>query len=239
MALSVVAATDIGQHKEQNEDSVLTVELDGATVLAVADGMGGHAAGDVASETALDAFEASLGEGDLDEPESALETAVAEANAAVNEAAAESAASGRSMGTTLVAALLDGEQVRLVNVGDSRAYHVTDDAIEQVTVDQSMVQKLVEEGVIGPEEADDHPQRNVISQALGTEQSVDPDHYEIDLSGTLLLCSDGLPEEVSESEIHELVTDGADLDVTADELIARANDYGGSDNISVVLGTER
>jgi protein phosphatase len=136
------------------------------------------------------------------------------------------------MGTTLVVALLtDGEAV-LGNVGDSRAYHVHD-TIEQVTVDQSLVQELVEVGTIT--EAEDHPQSNVVSQALGTSETVEPEFYRLEIDGTLLPCSDRLSDEVSDQTISELVTDTPDLESVAEQLVQTANDNGGDDNISIAL----
>ena len=240
MDVETAARTDPGRVRDHNEDSVLVTERAGRPLFAVADGMGGHSAGDVASEVALAAFaDAAAEEFEAGAAtDAALAAAAREANAAVREAARDGRGE-EGMGTTLVAACLDGGTATLVNVGDSRAYHVTPEGIEQVTVDQSMVQELVDEGVIDPEEAADHPQRNVVSQALGTAESVDPDVYEVSLDGVLLLCSDGLPEEVPESEIREVIAEvgGSDagLDAVADALVARANDHGGSDNISVVL----
>jgi protein phosphatase len=237
MSFETVARTDVGEAREHNEDSVLVTEIDGTTLLAVADGMGGHRAGDVASETALAEFSDVLGT-ELDAgtaPQEALERGITEANERLHTLAAENP-EYEGMGTTLVAASVDKEQARLVNVGDSRAYEVTDDAIEQITVDQSLVQELVESGELTPEEAEDHPQRNVISQALGTDETVEPDLYRRTLSGAILLCSDGLTEEVPESEIHEILMDSSSLSTASDRLVDRANEYGGNDNISVVIG---
>jgi len=240
MRVETAARTDPGRVRDYNEDSVVVTDRAGDSLLAVADGMGGHSAGDVASEVAVEAFADAVAkefEPGTDTG-STLATAAGRANDAVNDAARDGRGE-EGMGTTLVAACVEGETATVVNVGDSRAYHVTPDAIEQVTIDHSMVQELVDEGVISPEEMDDHPQRNVVSQALGMAESVDPDIYEISLDGTLLLCSDGLPEEVPEPEIHDVVVEGEGpdgaLDGVANTLVDHANDHGGSDNISVAL----
>lgn len=234
--------TDVGRHRDVNEDSVLIrpIGRQGNTwqLLAVADGMGGHEAGDIASEVALSALaEAvdSINWERIGSVRDSLFEATEKANQAVRGRSHET--DSQTMGTTLVAALIEERVAHIVNVGDSRCYHLGDD-IEQITVDQSLVQELVEEGVIDPDEADTHPQRNVINQALGTEESVEPDYYRIDVTGTMLLCSDGLSEEVNDDSIHELVDTTADLDEVADKLVARANENGGSDNISVVLARE-
>lgn len=233
-----VARTDVGRQRDRNEDSVLATRLEAvdASLLAVADGMGGHQAGDVASETAIRVLHEELSDALSDERsrQEVLEEAVTKANEQVREAAAGDAGE-EGMGTTLVAALIADGEALIANVGDSRAYLVGD-GVEQVTVDQSLVRKLIEEGTIDEEKADDHPHRHVLAQALGTEESVEPEFFECDLVGrTLLLCSDGLTEEVPDTEIGEIVEAGESLDMVADGLIERANKNGGSDNVSVVL----
>jgi protein phosphatase len=124
----------------------------------------------------------------------------------------------------------------IINVGDSRCYHIEEGSLSQITVDHSLVQEMVEDGMIEPEEAGTHPQRNVVTQALGTSDAIEPDHYSVELSGTLLLCSDGLTEEVDEETIRGTITDTEELERAAAQLVAQANENGGSDNISVVLG---
>jgi serine/threonine protein phosphatase PrpC len=241
MSIETAAATDIGRERDHNEDAVYTGTVGGKTVLAVADGMGGHRAGDVASEEALETFVTHLDSQDLDsvtagtDLEEALVAATRAANTHLNELAAEDT-QFKGMGTTLVAALFDDGVARLVNVGDSRGYHVVVDGIEQVTTDQSLVQELVEKGTIEPEEADDHPQKNVLSQALGTAETVEPDTHQLAVEGTLLLCSDGLSDEVADAEIQQIVTTADSIERAAGRLIGRANEVDGGDNISVVLG---
>jgi len=238
MGIETAARSDTGRVRDHNEDSVLAAPTSGGRLLAVADGMGGHNAGEVASAVALEAFVAELGDrlGDSTVAE-AMERGALTADAAVREAAADEP-DRDGMGTTLVAALLGETGATVVNVGDSRAYRVDETAIEQVSVDHSLVQELVEAGEISPDEADSHHQRNVISQALGASEEIDPDTFEVDLDPgeTVLLCSDGLTEEVPESTIHHIVTDTESLSGAADALVAAANERGGSDNVSVVLG---
>jgi protein phosphatase len=241
MSIETAAATDVGRERDHNEDAVYTGTVGDKIVLAVADGMGGHRAGDVASEEALEIFVTHLESQDLDsitagaDLESYLVAATRAANTHLNEMAAEDPQL-KGMGTTLVAALFDDGVARLVNVGDSRGYHVVVDGIEQVTTDQSLVQELVEKGTIEPEEADDHPQKNVLSQALGTAETVEPDTYQLVVEGTLLLCSDGLSDEVADAEIQQIVTTADSIERAAERLIGRANEVDGGDNISVVLG---
>lgn len=235
MTFETVARTDTGRQRDRNEDAVLRTEIGSAQVIAVADGMGGHADGELASVAAVERFDAKLVQLVDEQP---IEDAMCAAVDAANEGVLDDTDPHRRSGTTLVAAYVDGETATIVNVGDSRAYHVTDEAIERITVDQSHVQQLLEDGEITEEEAHDHPHRNVVSQALGTSLDVDPDLYECTVTGTLLLCSDGLTEEVSEPVIQDLVTSGGTLEIAADRLIERANENGGSDNISVVLGRQ-
>ena len=240
--MHVSAHTDIGQQKQTNEDAVVTAQFDEVSLLVVADGMGGHAAGDVASEEATTELEArvsaALTDGRTDY-ESILEEAIESANERVQEHA-EADASRSGMGTTVVAAIVDDEQIVIGNVGDSRAYDVdsevdVDDALTQITVDHSFVQELISEGEITPEEATTHPQRHVLTQALGTDGEVDPDFFSPVVKDYLLLCSDGLTEEVSEETIREVINDASGIETATDELVQKANENGGSDNISVIL----
>jgi serine/threonine protein phosphatase PrpC len=241
MPIETVATTATGPERGHNEDSVYVDTTDDVALLAVADGMGGHRAGDLASEEALETFVNYLTGRDWNETEDAatveedLIDAAREANSHLHELAADNPAL-EGMGTTLVAALLIDKTATLINVGDSRGYHVTGDGIEQVTTDQSLVQQLVEEGAIEPEEADDHPQKNVLSQALGTAETIEPETYRLHVEGTVLLCSDGLSDEVADEKIHELVTTADSLEVAAELLVDRANEVDGSDNVSVALG---
>ncbi|OVE82825.1 Stp1/IreP family PP2C-type Ser/Thr phosphatase [Natronolimnobius baerhuensis] len=232
-----VTRTDVGRQREHNEDTLFGTQLtDNTKLLAVADGMGGHAAGDVASQLAIDTLEETLG-GDSIPPRTEwkdlLESAIVDANRAIHDQCNERS----RMGTTVVVALVRSGEVLLANVGDSRAYTLTESSIEQVTTDQSLVQELVDQGKLTSEEAAEHPQRNVISQALGTDETVEPDFYEVSGADTLLLCSDGLTEEVADETIHELIHEAPTLAKGADLLVERANENGGSDNVSVLLSS--
>lgn len=238
MDVETAARTDTGRVRDHNEDSVRVAPTSGGRLLALADGMGGHNAGEVASELALETFVDRVGENLADaDPADALADAALAADQAVREAA-EGDPERNGMGTTLVAALLGADGATLVNVGDSRAYRVDGASLEQVSVDHSVVQELVEAGEISPEEAESHHQRNVISQALGAGSGVDPDTFDITLAEgeTVLLCSDGLTEEVPDSTIGEVVAETDSLAEAASALVRAANERGGSDNVSVVLG---
>lgn len=231
--------TDTGTKRSTNEDAALTASIEGRHLLVVADGMGGHAAGDVASDIATTTLKTAVERAlptDQAEFEAVLEQAIAEANEEIQSAAAgDSSLSG--MGTTVVAAVIDDDKATIANVGDSRCYHI-EDGVEQVTVDQSLVQELVAAGEITEAEAKNHPQRNVVSQALSTTENVQPDIYTQTVDGTLLLCSDGLTEEVSDDVIGRLVIEKTTLVETAEVLIERANQNGGRDNIAVALYME-
>ena len=237
----VACETDVGVERERNEDEVLCSELDTDSftghLLCVADGMGGHAGGEMASRIAAKEFEGSLKAEleDSTELTGAFDISFERANRKVGEKAEENPEYS-GMGTTLVVAVVseDGE-VTIGNVGDSRAY-IVDDSIEQITVDQSLVQELVEEGVISEEEAEDHPQSNVVSQAIGTDEEVEPDFYDEEVDDqTLLLCSDGLTDEVPDERILELVSSSDSVEDASERLIQEARSNGGGDNISVAL----
>jgi len=234
--MQVSTQTDVGKKRSTNEDSVCAVSFDSEHLLVVADGMGGHAAGDVASDTATTelsaAVEAALANNESDY-KTILDEAITSANVEIHELA-DSAPERSGMGTTVVAALVGNDMAVIANVGDSRAYQIGDD-LEQITVDQSFVQELVEQGEITPEEAEDHPQQNVISQALGTTETVEPDFYTVSGNSTLLLCSDGLTAELTDEKISEIVAEASDIDSATTQLIEAANNNGGSDNITVVL----
>jgi len=234
--MNVSARTDVGSQRTTNEDTVLTESFDSGKLLVVADGMGGHEAGDVASEVAstelAEYIDDAIAEGQNDY-ETIIAEAIEKANQEIQQLA-ESDPNRSGMGTTVVVAYVDETNTIIGNVGDSRAYDVGSE-INQITVDQSLVQEMVNKGKITPEEAQNHPQRNVISQAVGTSESVNPDFYRPTIDGQLLLCSDGLTEEVPDSKIKKIITEAAGIDAAAKELVERANQNGGSDNISVIV----
>lgn len=234
--MNITAHTDVGKRKDTNEDAVETESFGSTHLLVVADGMGGHAAGDVASELATttisETVSTAIDDGRTDY-EAMLNEALVSANDAILEEAEETNAQ-RSMGTTAVTAIVEADTAIIANVGDSRAYRVNDE-LTQITTDQSFVQELIDEGEITPEEAKTHPQRHVLSQALGTEETVDPDTFSATVEDRVLLCSDGLTEEVAEKTIAEILHEASDIEAVADKLIQRANENGGSDNISVII----
>ena len=220
--------TDVGRGRPENEDSLLVDAEDG--LYAVADGMGGHRAGEVASATAIDALKVAYLDGQR------LDQAVGAANAAVFARAAEDA-SLRGLGTTLTAIALHDSTAELGHVGDSRAYLMRDGAVTQVTEDHSLVEQLVREGRLTPEEAQNHPQRAIITRALGVDPNVAVDTYRIDLKpgDRLMICSDGLTNMLSDDTIAQTLRRHADPQQAADTLVDMANQAGGDDNITVIL----
>ena len=227
------AASDPGMVRTNNQDSLL-VET---TAFGVADGMGGHAGGEVASAAAVSSLKASLSTTNTAE---GLLEAMRQANRAVNEAG-EGDPDLSGMGTTAVVALLvgteRGDRLLIANVGDSRAYHFHDGQLEQVTEDHSMVGEMVREGTLTEEEAAQHPQRHVITRVLGTNPEVDVDLFELQLGegDRVLLCSDGLSNELDAEEIIRVLRSIADPTEAAKDLVRRANAHGGNDNVSVVI----
>jgi serine/threonine protein phosphatase PrpC len=223
--------TDPGRKRRRNEDTfVLEPPL-----FAVADGMGGAQAGEVASRLAAAAFR-EFHEADELAPDERVRALVQEANRRIfDRARSDAEASG--MGTTVTAAILEGGQVTIGHVGDSRAYRLHDGQLEQLTEDHSLVADLMRSGRLTPEEAEAHPQRSVITRALGTDPEVDVDTMAVETSpgDVFLLCSDGLTTMVSDEDILELLARSGSLDAAAKALVKAANRGGGEDNITVVL----
>ena len=220
--------THTGRVRPHNEDRFLA----DPPLLVVADGMGGAQAGEVAATVAVEAV-AGLG---ADTSVGRLRQAVEEANRSIRQmAAADPDRSG--MGTTVTAALLEQGRLELVHVGDSRAYLLRDGALRRLTDDHSIVGELVRRGLLTEEEADAHPQRNVITRALGAEPEVQVDElvYELRSGDVILLCTDGLYAEVGEDVIARIIAGAPTLAQAADGLVGAANEAGGSDNITVVL----
>jgi PPM family protein phosphatase len=229
-AAETALKTDTGRQRRDNEDNAFAR----APVFVVADGMGGAQAGEVASKIATETFEQGLP--DSGSPEERLAERVREANHQIHELSrADRERAG--MGTTLTAAYVDDTSVAIAHVGDSRAYLFRDGTLERLTQDHSLVEELVRQGKLTPEQAAGHPQRSIITRALGPEASVDVDTwtYPVRAGDILLLCSDGLTTMISEDRVAEILSGAGSLDGTADALIDAANEAGGRDNITVVL----
>ena len=222
--------TDVGRQRSANEDSLVL----SPPFFAVADGMGGARAGEVASALAAEVFG---GEDESGEAAEAQLTRIAqEANRRIFELAVADEAH-RGMGTTLTAAKVHGHEVSLGHVGDSRAYLLRDGSLEQLTRDHSLVAELERTGQISPEDAEHHPQRSIITRALGPEPQVDVDTYTLTgRDGDLfLICSDGLTSMVPDEELGAILRSARSLEDTAGALVLAANQSGGRDNITVVL----
>ena len=257
----VFARTDVGRTREHNEDAYLVADLTDDLPLAfegagaapydfdaaagalflVADGLGGAAAGEVAShlatEAAFQALRAALPDAAADPTRfaTALRDAVLAANAAIHRTAADRG-DLRGMATTLTAAALRADTLYLAQVGDSRAYLVRGGEARQLTKDQSLVQRLVDAGELTPEQAETSARRNIILQALGADRTVKVDvtHQPLRRGDVLLLCSDGLSGQLRATELADTARAAGDLDTLCDALVTRANDTGGPDNITVV-----
>jgi PPM family protein phosphatase len=232
--ITATGGSDVGQVREGNEDALLLKD----SVFAVADGMGGHLAGEVASAEALKPIEALEGRIFDDAPLAveALRRAVVEANDTVSRMAIDNP-SYRGMGTTLTAALVEGRRLHVAHVGDSRAYLLRNGSFAQLTDDHTFVQHLIDEGRITREEAASHPQRSVVTRAIGVSPDVEVDSLSLDLRAgdQILLCSDGLTGVVDDTTIAAVLNETTDGDAAVTELIERANAAGGPDNITVVL----
>ena len=234
--MNIWGITDIGLVRHENQDSYQVRRLDDQTALmVVCDGMGGARAGNVASQMAAEAFAAEVcAEAGSDEWPKVLERAVWQANEQVFSSSL-ALEEYRGMGTTLVAALATPEKIWMVNVGDSRCYQVVEGEITRVTRDHSLVEDLVLRGEISPEEARFHPQKNLITRALGVDRTVRVDVYERDnRGGYLVLCSDGLSNMVTDEELRREVV-AEDRENCCSRLLKRALEEGAPDNVTVVV----
>jgi protein phosphatase len=222
--------TDTGRQRRENEDNAYVR----APLFVVADGMGGAQAGEVASALAVEAFQQPLPEDGP--PEQRLAARVQEANRRIYETS-RSAQEHAGMGTTLTATYLDDTDLAVAHVGDSRAYLFRDGKLTRLTQDHSLVEELVRRGKLTEEQAAEHPQRSIITRALGIENDVlvDTWTYPVRAGDVVLMCSDGLTSMIGEPPIVSVLASEHDLGAAADKLIAAANEAGGRDNITVVL----
>ena len=236
--MKAYAKTDIGSKRSMNQDYMYcTTEPVGSfqNLLIVADGMGGHRAGDYASRLCVETMVQSLEKSAHKTPVSLFEEAVTAANKAVFEESA-SHVEYEGMGTTVVACTLEENTLYITNIGDSRLYLIRD-GIEQITDDHSLVEEMVKQGNITESEARIHPQKNIITRALGINEEVQADFFEIDVEqgDVIMLCSDGLSNMIEDEDMEYIVKNSDTLQTAAESLVARANENGGNDNITVVL----
>lgn len=247
MLMNSFGITDKGIVRRENQDSYIVEKCDRqkASVVVICDGMGGAKAGDLASQLSSKAFVSRIYEtvssrrrykGSF---ERLLKKSCDEANGVVYEYSGfDSEYTG--MGTTLVGGVITRKRAYLVNVGDSRAYHISHKGISQITKDHSYVQELVDSGAISVSEARYHPKKNIITRALGVDSSVESDYFELPLSrgDAVLLCSDGLSNMLSDDEIYStFVESGSSAELCCNNLMKTALDRGARDNVSIVLVT--
>src|SRR5438876_9203065 len=242
LRLDVAQLTDVGRKREHNEDNMACVIPKDSQVMAskgalfiVADGMGGHAAGEVASEIAVDTVSNMYYQEDSNDVAVSLLRAIKRANASIHQRAAENLLR-TGMGTTCVAAVLRGNMAYIANVGDSRAYLLRGNQVKQISQDHSWVAEQVRAGLLTEDQARTHAQRNVITRCLGTQADVEIDVFpeELKEGDSLVLCSDGLSGLVSDDEIRRIVDQSGPQD-SVYHLVQRANENGGPDNITAIV----
>ncbi len=236
--LKTFSITDIGKKRTLNQDYVYTSERpigNLSNVFIVADGMGGHNAGDYASKYTVETIVSEIQNSFEKNPVKILGKAIQVANTRIiHESGEKTELEG--MGTTVVAATLIGKYLQVANVGDSRLY-VVNDEIKQITVDHSLVEEMVRIGGLDRDLARNHPDKNIITRAVGASDTVEVDFFETELApgDTVLMCSDGLTNMLEDEEIRMIISGQRDIVEKAEALVKAANDNGGKDNITVVL----
>lgn len=226
----------VGKVRKINEDSLGVYENSQIKLYIVSDGMGGHNAGEIASKLAVDSILEFVKNSDVEED---LEKLLADAIKDSNEKIFEVSKSNNSlngMGTTVTTCLINNGKMAVANVGDSRCYVITSEGIKQVTKDHSLVQELVDSGSITQEEAEVHPNKNIITRSLGTSPKVEVDTFLLDLSTIfkVVICSDGLSNSVSSTEMLSIIR-SKDNEGACKELVDLSNERGGRDNITVIV----
>ena len=236
--MKTFSKTDIGRKREVNQDYVFVSDQPVGNIpnlLIVADGMGGHNAGDYASKFVVQVLKKELEKSREDGPRAMLKKAIASAN---HQLIAESKTDAKleGMGTTLVAATVIEHTLYFANVGDSRLYLLNDE-IRQLSKDHSLVQEMVRLGGLNAEEAKHHPYKNIITRAIGVKEDIEIDFFEYRLKkgDIILMCTDGLSNMVEDEEIFQIVRSSRDVVEAVEQLIERANSNGGKDNIGVIV----
>lgn len=237
--MRIVSMTDIGLIREINQDYLYVSEDPVGNLpnlFIVADGMGGHKAGEYASRLAVESIVGQVSESSKENPIEILDRAVCEANKLLLEYA-DSDSEMKGMGTTVVVATLFDRHLIVGNVGDSRLYVVSDAKATQITEDHSLVQEMVRMGQLDAEAAREHPDRNIITRALGAEPILEADFFEWDLNpgDKILLCTDGLHSMITTKEIFDVLHNGKILEKRVEQLVNLANKNGGKDNITVIV----
>lgn len=236
--LKTFSITDIGRKRKLNQDYVFTSEQPVGNlpnVFIVADGMGGHNAGDYASRYTVETMVGEIAASSEKNPVKILEAAIQEANDHIRKKADQDPHL-TGMGTTVVAATCIGRSLHVANVGDSRLY-VVGEKMRQITRDHSLVEEMVRLGGLGREEARNHPDKNIITRAIGASETVEVDFFTVELAegDIVLMCSDGLTNMLEDEEIRMIMNRQRDIVEKAQELVKAANNNGGKDNIAVIL----
>ncbi len=237
--LKTFSITDIGVMRKVNQDYIYTSEQPVGhlpNLFLVADGMGGHNAGDYASKVTVETIVEHIAASAESDPVKVLGEAIRQANRLVRSLAGQSPEMD-GMGTTVVAASCDGNRLSVANVGDSRLYVVNDREIRQITRDHSWVDEMVLRGGIRREDARNHPKKNIITRAVGAEEEIQADFFNVQLNGgdIVLMCTDGLTNMLEDERIRMIMAQASDLVEKTENLVRAANDNGGRDNISVIL----
>ena len=237
--MKTFSITNIGRRRDMNQDYMFSSETSvGAlpNLFIVADGMGGHNAGEYASKFTVEKVVSVIRESSVEEPVAVIKEALKIANAILLEESDRDMAK-HGMGTTVVAATVIGEKLCVANVGDSRLYVINQEEITQITRDHSLVEEMIRLGEMNKSEAKEHPDKNIITRAVGVAKDLAVDFFEVGLkSGDIvLLCSDGLTNMIEDDEIKRIVLSQRDIVERAEKLVETANENGGKDNITVVL----
>ncbi len=233
------AATDTGRMRAQNQDAAFASDAPVGclpSLFVVADGMGGHQAGDYASRRAVETIRQVLEEHASGEPVQAMSEAITTANGTIYQEA-KSDRSKAGMGTTMVAAVIGGDQLSVANVGDSRLYLFRDGLLRQITQDHSVVEEMVRKGEMAKDRARNHPKRSMITRAVGAEPKVRIDFFDetVEKGDLVLMCTDGLTGMVEDDEIARVLSGEGSVEAKVRELIDKANENGGADNITVII----
>ena len=237
--LKTFSITNIGRKRKVNQDYVYTSETEIGcldNLFLVADGMGGHNAGDYASRMTVETVVERIADAGENDPQVVFNDAIQAANVLVRQQASM-IAELEGMGTTIVAATCKGDMLYVANVGDSRLYVVNQGVIRQITRDHSWVEEMVQRGGLGREEARNHPDKNIITRAIGAESTVQVDFFTVQMKegDIILMCTDGLTNMLEDEEIRMILDGARDMVEQAQALVEAANERGGRDNISVVL----
>ena len=237
--LKTFSITDIGRKRKLNQDYVFTSEIPVGhlpNLFLVADGMGGHNAGDYASKYTIETIVEQIGSSGNDSPVILIEKAIQSANKLIRQKSFEDE-DLNGMGTTVVAATIDGDRLCVANVGDSRLYVINNREIRQITRDHSLVEEMVRMGGLKREQARSHPDKNIITRAIGAQDEVEIDFFQMTLSrdDIILMCSDGLTNMIDDEEIRMILQGQRDIVEKAETLVNAANNNGGKDNIAVIL----